>query len=88
MERKVFVLAGSATLTLAISPSLKGELRELNWVNWSEETRRFLEERVRKLKLLKKLDTMTKDSRLTEEDIMEIGAKINKGIAKRHGIKV
>ena len=74
------------TLTLAISQKLKGEMKEIRGINWSEETRQFLEERVKKLKLLKKLDVLTKDSVLTEKDILEMGRKINRSIAKRHGI--
>jgi len=74
------------TLTLAIPQKLKGEMKGIKGINWSEETRQFLEVRVKKLKLLKKLDVMTKDSTLTEKDILEIGSKINQNIAKRHGI--
>jgi len=77
-----------ATLTLAVPAKLKGEMKEIKGVNWSEETRQFLEERVQKLKLLKKLDALTKESTLTEEDVVEIGRKINRRIAKRHGITV
>jgi len=38
-------------------------------------------------KKLKKLDEILKDSELTEEDALEIGRKIKKGIAKRHGVR-
>ncbi len=79
---------GSATLTLAIPDKLKKEISEIKGVNWSEETRQFLEERVKRLKILKKLDELTKNSDLTEEDAIEFGRKINQGIAKRHGLKV
>jgi len=77
---------GSATLTLAIPDKLKKELNEIKGVNWSEETRQFLEERVKRLKILKKLDELTKNSDLTEEDVIEYGRKINEGIARRHGL--
>ena len=76
-----------ATLTLAISDKLKKEISEIKEVNWSEETRQFLEERVKRLRLLKKLDELTKNSDLTEEDVIEFGHKINKGIARRHDLK-
>ncbi len=77
----------SSTLTLAISPKLKSEMREIKGVNWSEETRRFLQERVKRLKALHKLDELTKNSSLTEKDVLEFGRKIKSGMAKRHGIK-
>ena len=75
------------TLTLSIAKKLKDELRELKEVNWSEVTRQFLEERVKKMKLLKRLDELTKNSTLTEEDAVEIGRKINKAMAKRYNLQ-
>ena len=76
-----------STLTLAVSTKLKQEMRELKGVNWSEETRQFLQERIKRLKALQKLDELTKDSKLTEEDVIELGRKIKAGIAKRHNIR-
>lgn len=76
----------NATLTVSIPEKLKRELNEVKGVNWSEETRQFLEERVRRLRVLKKLDELTKNSDLNEKDVLEFGRKINAGIARRHGI--
>lgn len=75
------------TLTLSIPKKLKDELRELKEVNWSEVTRQFLEERVKKMKLLKRLDELTKNSTFTEEDAVEMGRKINKAMAKRYNLQ-
>ena len=36
--------------------------------------------------LLKKLRELTKDSEMTEEDALRLGAKVNKAVAKRHKI--
>lgn len=77
------LIMDNATLTLSISKELKYEMNEIKGVNWSEETRQFLQERVKKIKLLQKLDEITKNSRLTEKDVVEFGRKINKGIAKK-----
>ncbi|MFH1256871.1 MAG: hypothetical protein V1494_06305 [Candidatus Diapherotrites archaeon] len=74
----------NATLTLAIPEKLKKDIRELKEINWSEETRSFLEDRVERLKALRTLDEILKGSRLTEKDIEELGAKIKQGIAKAH----
>ena len=73
-----------ATLTLAVPKRLKKEMQEVKGVNWSEETRQFLEERVKRLKLLKKLDELTKNSTLTEEDAIAFGRKVNKEVAKHY----
>jgi len=77
---------GNATLTLAVPEKLKKELKEIKGVNWSEETRAFLKERVKRLKALKKLDELTKNSKITGEEILELSRRINAGIAKRHGL--
>ena len=77
----------NATLTLSVPKKLKKEMNEIRGVNWSEETRQFLEERIKRLKVLKKLDELTKNSDLTEEDVIDFGDKIKMGIAKRHGLK-
>ncbi len=76
------------TLTLSVPTKLKNELKQFREVNWSEETRRFLEERVKRLRVLKKFDELTKNSELTEEDAIELGRRINKEIAKKHGLNV
>ena len=50
-------------------------------VKWSEIARRALWEYVQKLELM---DSLLKDSKLTEEDVLELGDKIKEGIAKRY----
>ncbi len=74
------------TLTLAIPPKLKKEMKEFREVNWSEFVRQDLEARIRKLRLLRRFDELTKNSTLTEEDAIRIGREINKGISKRLGL--
>lgn len=73
-----------ATMTLAIPKKLKRELNELKDVNWSEETRQFLEQRVKKRKALKLLDELTKNSELTEEDTVSMGRELNRIIWEKH----
>ncbi len=73
-----------ATLTLAVPKRLKKEMTELKGVNWSEETRQFLEERVKRLRALKQLDEATKNSELTEEDAVRLGRVINKRLWEKH----
>lgn len=79
----VFVLE-TETLTLSVPKRLKDELRKMNDVNWSEETRRFLEERVKRRKVFKLLDELTKNSQLTEQDAIELGKVVNKGMWQKH----
>ena len=74
----------NVTLTLSISKELKSEMSELKGINWSEETRSFLKNRVERLKALRKLDVALKESKLSDSDIDEISAKIKKGISQKH----
>ena len=74
----------NATMTLAVSDKLKKDMTEMKEVNWSQETRQFLEERVARLKALKRLDELTKNSRLTEEDAVQLGRMVNEGLWKKH----
>ena len=52
-------------------------------IKWSEVARQALWEQARKMELMEKI---LSDSKLTEKDALELGSKINLGVAKRHGL--
>ena len=68
------------SLTLSVTKELKKLMEEHPDINWSEVARQAI---IQKLTLLEKMDHLLKNSALTEKDAIEIGRKINKGIAKR-----
>lgn len=68
-------------MTLAIPSDLKREMDKFEIVNWSAVAREAIAKKINALKLL---ESITKDSRLSEKDIEELGAKIKAGIAKAH----
>lgn len=70
-----------ATMTLAVPRDLKREMDNFSIINWSAVAREAFEEKIKALRLL---ESITKDSRLTEKDILELGAKIKAGIARAH----
>ena len=70
-------------MTLAVPEDLHEIMRKHNEIRWSEIARQALWDHARKLELM---DKLLAKSKLTEEDALEIGRKINKGIAKRHGL--
>ena len=70
-------------MTLSIPEELHKRMRKLSEIKWSEVARRAIEERVNDLETLNKL---LANSKLTEKDALEIGRKIKKGIAERHGL--
>ncbi|MFH0955550.1 MAG: hypothetical protein V1777_05585 [Candidatus Micrarchaeota archaeon] len=68
-------------MTLAVPKDLKNEMDRFPVINWSEVARQAFAEKIHELKLLKQI---TAKSKLTEKDALELGRKINRGIAKRH----
>lgn len=70
-------------MTLAVPQDLQQIMRKHTEVRWSEVARKAMQEHAKKLELM---DKLLANSKLTEKDAIEIGRKINKGIAKRHGL--
>lgn len=71
------------TAVLTIPEEVKKELKEFVWVNWSEVGKEELLEQEEKIKLLDELDELTKHSKLTDEDALRLGRKVNKAIWER-----
>ena len=70
-------------MTLAVPEDLYIIMKKYDTIKWSEIARKALWDQARKLELM---DKLLSKSKLTEEDALEIGRKINAGIAKRHGL--
>jgi len=68
------------TLTLAIPKELKEEMDAIPELNWSEIARKAISEKAAEYKLF---SSIVAKSKMTEKDALEIGAKINAGIARR-----
>jgi hypothetical protein len=71
-------------MTLAIPKELHEIMRKHRHIKWSEVARQAIQEQARKLELM---DKILSKSKLTEEDALKLGRKINEGIAKRHRLK-
>lgn len=72
------------SMTLAIPEDLKKEMDKHPEMNWSEIARQAFREKLEKDMLLEKMDKMLKNSKMTEEDAIILGRKVNKAIAKRY----
>ncbi len=70
-------------MTLAIPDALMSMMKKHKEIKWSEVAREALAEKAEELKIM---DQILSKSKLTEKDAIEIGRKINKNIAKRHGL--
>jgi predicted CopG family antitoxin len=72
-----------ANITLSIPDELHKRLKKHKEIRWSEAIRAILEKRIEDLEFM---DNISKNSKLTMKDIEDIGSKIKRGIAKRHGL--
>ncbi len=70
-------------MTLAIPEDLHQIIESHKEIKWSEIARQAMWMQARKLELL---DKLLSKSQLTEQDALEIGEKISKAIAKKHGL--
>lgn len=68
------------SITLAVPEELKSEMDLHPEMNWSEIARQAIRERI---VLLKKMDQLLSKSKLTEKNALELGRKVNQGLAKR-----
>ena len=68
-------------VTISVSDDLKKRMEENNIINWSEVARKAITKQIDELELLNRL---TKDIKITDEQIEEISKKIKHGMAKRN----
>lgn len=72
-----------ANLNLQISEDLQEIIKKHREINWEEVVRKALLDHAMKIEIIEKL---TDKSKLNEKDAEEIGEKVKRGIAKRHGL--
>lgn len=68
------------SITLSVPVELKKEMDAHPELNWSEVARQAIRD---KLVLLKRMDALLAGSKLSEEDALELGRKVNKAVAKK-----
>lgn len=69
------------SITLSVPEELKKEMDYYRELNWSEVARQAIKE---KIVLLKKMDALLAKSKLTEEDAVRLGRKVNKALTKKY----
>lgn len=80
----LLVVLETEVLEIPVSKKLKKEMDHIEGIDWPKETRHFLAEKVKKRKALAILDNLTKNSKLTEKDAIELGRKVNRSIWEKH----
>ncbi len=68
-------------VTLSVPEELKKKMEEFPEINWSEVARQAIKDKATQLAILKSISSKSK---LTEKDALELGRKVNKGLAKRY----
>jgi len=69
------------TMTLSVPEDLKHKMDSFPELNWSEVARQAFKQKITDLEILNRF---VKNSRLTEKDALELGAKVSKSLAKRY----
>jgi hypothetical protein len=73
----------SKNITLSVSDVIFEKMKGFPEIKWSEVARTAIQERIEMLDALERIGSK---SRLTDKDVLELGKKIKKGMAKRHGL--
>ena len=68
-------------ITLSVTPELKLRMEEFPDINWSEVARQAIFRRAEELSILKGI---TSKSKMTDQDALELGRKINRSLSKRY----
>ncbi len=76
----------NVNVTFSIPEKLKEEMGQFAEVNWSRTAAELLEEKIKRLRVLKRLEKLLEGSKLTDDDVEKIASKVKEGIAKRHGL--
>lgn len=70
-------------VTLAIPEEVHEKMKQHSEMRWSEFMRKAL---VEKIKLLEIVESIAQKSKLTEEDVKALAKKIDRAVARKHGI--
>ncbi len=70
-----------AEIVVEIPEELEREMKALPEIDWSEVAREFVRDEVYRLVRLK---LIVSKSKFTEKDALELGKKINKGLARKY----
>lgn len=69
------------SITLSVTEEMKHEMNVFQDINWSSVARQAIK---KKLVMLEKFKQFTKDSTLTEDEAIELGAEISKKALAKH----
>ena len=71
-------------MTLAIPDELHKKMKEFSDINWAEVSRTAINEKVKRLSILKNLDKALEKSTLSEEDCLKLGNRVKEEMLKKY----
>ena len=71
------------TVTVSVDENLKHRMEEHPEINWSEVARQSFQQKLSELGKLDLMNELLKESQLTEDDVDELAALVNKGALER-----
>ncbi|MFH0978880.1 MAG: hypothetical protein V1837_06300 [Candidatus Woesearchaeota archaeon] len=72
------------TMTLAVPPELKTRMDARPEINWSAVARQAFERQLQDMSDLEFFRKLQEKSTMTEQDALELGKLVNKGMAERY----
>ncbi len=72
-----------ANMTLSIPEDLHAEMKEFPEINWSKVAQRAIREKMERERRFQKIEAIAQRSKLTRQDVEEIGQKIKRVAAER-----
>lgn len=70
-------------VTLMLSDELQNKMKQHSEIRWSEVVRKTIQKKIEDLELL---DKLTRKSKLTDKDVLEISKKIDSSVARKLGL--
>ena len=72
------------SVSFTIADELKVKMNKFPWINWSEVSREEAIEWEKKNEDFEAFNKIVSKSKLTEEDALELGRKVNKSLHERY----
>lgn len=73
----------TVNVTIALPRTIHSKMKLHDEISWSAAIRNMIEQKLKDIELL---DSLTKNSKLTEEDVALLAEKIDKSVAKKLGL--
>lgn len=74
-------------ISVRVDSERRERMKDHPEINWSEVTRQAIDEKIDAIERLERMNDVAAGSTATADDVDEIAARINEGLAQRHGLR-